>query len=68
MPCDDWLGLWHYKVDGLKSKTAWLSQQLNTLVSANKQALKFIHKTTQCNKTCVIGKLLLIPVGNHVLL
>ena len=22
MPCDNWLGLWHYEADGLKSKTA----------------------------------------------
>ena len=36
MPCDDWLGLGHYEADGLKSKTAWLGQQLNALVSANK--------------------------------
>ena len=68
MPCDNWLGLRHYETDSLKSKTAWLSQQLNTLVSANKQALKLIHKTTQHNKACVGGKQLLILVGNHVLL
>ena len=68
MPCDNWLGLRHYKTDGLKSKTAWLGQQLDALVFANKQALKLIHKTTQCNKACVSGKELLIPVGNHVLL
>ena len=68
MPCDNWLGLGHYKADGLKSKTAWLGQQLDSLVYANKQTLKLIHKTTQCNKACVGGKLLLIPVGNHVLL
>ena len=40
IPCDNWLGLGNYEADGLKSKTAWLGQQLNTLVSANKQALK----------------------------
>ena len=37
---DNWPGLGHYEADSLKSKTAWLGQQLNTLVSANKQALK----------------------------
>ena len=68
MPCDNWLGLRHYEADSLKSKTAWLGQQLNTLVSANKQALKLIHKKTQHNKACVSGKQLLILVGNHVLL
>ena len=44
MPCDNWLGLRHYEADGLKSKTAWLGQQLDALVSSNKQALKLIHK------------------------
>ena len=67
MPCDNWLGPRHYKADGLKSKTAWLSQQLDSLVSAYKQALRLIHKTTQCNKACVSGKQLLILVGYHVL-
>ena len=55
MPCDNWLGLRHYEADGLKSKTTWLGQQLNTLVSANKQALKLINKTAQCNKAHVGG-------------
>ena len=68
MPCDNWLGLRHYEADGLKSKTVWLSQRLNALVSVNKQALKLIHKTTQHNKAHVSGKELLILVGNHVLL
>ena len=66
-PCDNWLRLRHYETDGLKSKTAWLGQQLNALVSANKQTLKLIHKTTQWNKARVAGKQLLILVGNHVL-
>ena len=62
------LGLRHYKAGGLKSKTAWLSQQFDALVPANKQVLKLIHKTIQHNKAQVSGKDLLIPVGNHVLL
>ena len=68
MPCNNWLGLGHYKADNLKSKTAWLGQQLNTLVSANKKSLKLIHNTTQCSKACVSRKQLPILVGNHVLL
>ena len=68
MPCDNWLGLGHYEADGLKSKTAWLGQHLNSLVSASKQALKLIHKITQCNKARVGGKSLHILVGNHVVL
>ena len=43
MPCNNWLGLGQYKTGGFISKSAWLSQQLDTLVTANKQALKSIH-------------------------
>ena len=68
MPCDNWLGLEHYEPGGFKFKTAWLGQQLDTLVNANKHALKLIDKTTKHSKACVSGKELLIPVGNHVLL
>ena len=68
MPCDNWLGFGNNEADGPKSKTPWLGQQLNTLVSANKQAVKLIHKTPQCNRACVSRKPLLIPVRNHVLL
>ena len=39
MPCDNWLGLNNYKLDSFKSKTAWLNQQLNAMLYANKQAL-----------------------------
>ena len=68
MLCNNWLGLRHYKPGGFKSKTAWLGQQLDVLVSANKHALKLINKTTQHSKSHNGGKELLIPVGNHVLL
>ena len=52
----------------LKSKSAWISQQLDALVTANKQALKSIHKTTQHSKARAGRKSLTIPVGNYVLL
>ena len=68
MPCDNWLGLGQHETGSLKSKSACLSQQLDALVAANKQALKSIHKTTQCSKAHAGGKSLSIPVGNHVLL
>ena len=68
MPCDNWLGLRQYEMSSLKSKSAWLSQQLDALVAANKQALKSIHKTMQCSKAHAGGKSLLSLVGNHVLL
>ena len=68
MPCNNWLGPENYKPDGLKSNTIWLSQQLNALLFANKQALKLIPKPTQCSKVCTGGKELHKPTGNHVLL
>ena len=36
MPCDNWLGLGQYEMGSLKSKSAWISQQLDALVTANK--------------------------------
>ena len=68
MPCDNWLGLDNYKPESFKSKTVWLNQQLNAMLHANKQALKLIKKSTQCNKDHTGGKELTIPIGNHVLL
>ena len=49
MPCDNWLGLNNYKSAEFKTKTAWLDEQLNALLHANKQTLKGIHKSTKCN-------------------
>ena len=66
MLCDNWLGLGQYEMGSLKSKSAWLSQQLDALVATNKEALKSIHKTTQHSKAHTGGKSLLILVGNHV--
>ena len=68
MLCNNWLGLGQYEIGSLKFKSAWLSQQLDALVAANKQALNLIHKTTQCSKAHTGRKSLLIPVGIHVLL
>ena len=68
MPCDNWLGLGNYKPASFKSKTAWLNEQLNAMLYANKQALKGIHKSTKHNRDRTSGKDITIPVGNHVLL
>ena len=68
MLCDNWLGLGHYKPGGFKFKTAWLGQQLDALVTANKHALKLINKTIKHSKARASRKELLIPVGNHALL
>ena len=68
MPCEDWLGLKNYKSESFKSKTVLLNQQLDAMLNANKQALKLIKKSTQCNKDCTGSKELTIPIGNQVLL
>ena len=68
MPCNNWLGLRQYETVSLKSKSAWLSQQLDALMAANKQALKSIHKTMQHSKAHAGSKSVLILVVNHVLL
>ena len=68
MPCNNWLGLHNYQPASFKSKTAWLNEQLNTMLYTNKQALKGIHKSTKWNKDRTSGKDIPIPVGNHVLL
>ena len=68
MPCDNWLGLSNYKPDSFKSKTAWLNQQLNAMLYANKQVLKLIHPSANRNEICASSKDLTISVGNHILL
>ena len=67
-PCDNWLGLKNYQLASFKSKTAWLNEQLNAMLYANKQALKGINKTTKHNKDHSGGKDITIPFGNQVLL
>ena len=67
-PCDDWLGLSHYKSDSFKSKAVWLKQQIDAMMFANKQVLKYIRKTNKRNQSQTPGKELVIPIGNHVLL
>ena len=45
IPCDTWLRLHQYQEDQPVGKAAWLGQQLDTLVSANKCMIKSIQKT-----------------------
>ena len=54
--------------DSFKTKTVWLKQQLDAMMFANKQALKYIQKTNKRNQSQTSGKELVIPIGNHVLL
>ena len=67
-PCDNWLGLSHYKSNSFKTKAVWLKQQLDAMLFANKQALKYIKKTNKHNQSQTSGKELVIPIGNHILL
>ena len=68
MPCDAWLRLDQYPEGQPVGKAAWLGQQVDTLVSANKHMIKSIQKTTLRNKLHVGGDKLHIPIRNHVLL
>ena len=52
----------------LNQKLSGLNQQMDAMLHANKQVLKLIKKSTQCNKDHTGGKELTIPIGNHVLL
>ena len=62
MPCDNWLGLKHYELGGFKFKTAWLGQQLDALVSANKHALKSI-RLFSIVRSVLMGKNYLFLLG-----
>ena len=63
MPCDNWLGLKNYKSAEFKTKTAWLNEQLNALLHANKQALKGIHKSTKHNRDRTVARIYLFLLG-----
>ena len=68
MPCDTWLRLDQYQDGQPIGKSAWLWQQLDTLVSANKHVMKSIQKTTLQNKLWNDGDELQIPIRNHILI
>ena len=67
-PCDAWLGLHAYNDAKSASKSVWVDQQLQCMVTANKCALKQIKVSVKKNHDRYGGKDLLIPVGNLVLL
>ena len=50
------------------AKSIWLNQELNTMLNANKPALKLIDQSTKHNKDHTGSKELTILIGNHVLL
>ena len=67
-PCDAWLGLHAYSDTKSASKSAWVDQQLEQIVMANRRALRHIKASVKKNHDRYGGKDLLIPVGNLVLL
>ena len=67
-PCDAWLGLHTYNDAKSASKSAWVDQQLEHMVTANRCALRQIKASVKKNHDRYGGKDLLIPVGNLVLL
>ena len=57
--CDAWLGLAQYNDQASANKCAWLNEQHELLMSANRQALKHIKQSAKKSQ---------IPIGNLVLL
>ena len=66
--CDAWLGLAQYNDQASSNKCAWLDEQHELLMSANRRALKHIKQSAKKSQIRTGGKSLQIPVGNLVLL
>ena len=66
--CDTWLRLAHYNDQASTNKYAWLNEQHELLMSANRWALKHIRHSAKKSQARVSGKTLHIPIGNLVLL
>ena len=66
--CDAWLGLGNYNDNFLQSKCAWVNQQHELILAANRQALKRMKISTEKSVSWAGGKALNIPIGNLVLL
>ena len=66
--CHAWPGLAIYNDNVSTSKHAWLNEQHQLLMSANRHALKHIKQNAKCSQTTAGGKTLHIPIGNLVLL
>ena len=66
--CDAWLGLAQYNDQASANKCAWLNEQHELLMSANRWALKHIKQSAKKSQIRRGGKSLQIPIGNLVLL
>ena len=66
--CDVWLGLGNYNDNFLQSKCAWVNQQHELILAANRWALKRIKTSAEKSVSQAGRKALNIPIGNLVLL
>ena len=66
--CDAWLGLAQYNDQASANKCAWLNEQHELLMSANRWALKHIKQSAKKIQIRTGGKSVQIPIGNLVLL
>ena len=57
-----------YNDQASDNKCAWLDEQHELLMSANRRALKYIKQSAKKSQIRTSGKTLQIPVGNLVLL
>ena len=66
--CDASLGLAQYNDQASVNKCAWVNEQHELLMSANRWALKHIKQNAKMSQIRTGDKTLQIPVGNLVLL
>ena len=66
--CDAWLGLANYNDNILQSKCAWVNQQHELILAANRWALKRVNHSAEKSVSRAGGKVLNILLGNLVLL
>ena len=66
--CDAWLGMRNYNDNFLQSKCAWVNQQHELILAANRQALKRMKISAEKSVSQAGGNALNIPMGNLVLL
>ena len=66
--CDAWLGLRNYNDNFSQSKCAWVNQQHELILAANRWALKRMKISAEKSVSRVGGKALNIPIGNLVLI
>ena len=65
--CDAWLWLANYNDNFLQSKCAWVNQQHELILAANRWALKRIKTSAEKSVSWAGGKALEMLIGNSVL-